>query len=77
MYEAVLKCNKVLLVLKFVRQRNSETWWRRTTATLLDVSFGVTGDVVDVLIERSGYVPLRCLGDVPLRRSWVFYLKLV
>ena len=77
MYEAVLKCNKVLLVLKFVRQRNYETWWRRTTATLLDASFGVTGDVVDVLIERSGYVPLRCLGDLPLRRSWVFYLKLV
>ena len=25
---------------KASRQRNSEMWWRRTTATLLDVSFG-------------------------------------
>ena len=24
---------------------------------------------------RSGYVPLRCLGDVPLRRCWVFHLR--
>ena len=24
---------------KASRQRNSEMWWRRTTATLLDVSF--------------------------------------
>ena len=40
---------------KALRQRNSETWWRRTTATLLGVSFGsyrrrrrdVLMDVVD------------------------------
>ena len=40
---------------KASRQRNSETWWRRTTATLLGVSFGsyrrrrrdVLMDVVD------------------------------
>ena len=25
--------------------------------------------------RRRGYVPLRCLGDVPARRLWVFHLK--
>ena len=38
---------------KVSRQRNSETWWRRTTATLLRVSFGsykrTCRDVRDVL----------------------------
>ena len=26
---------------------------------------------------RRGYVPLRHLGDVPLRRRWVFYVSLI
>ena len=52
---------------KASRQRNSETWWRRTTATLLGVSFGsYRRRRRDVLMGRHGYVPLRRLGDVPL-----------
>ena len=31
----------------------------------------------DVLMGRRGYVPLRGLGSVPLRRRWVFHLRLV
>ena len=31
----------------------------------------------DVLMERQRYVPLRRLGDVPLRHRWVFHLRLV
>ena len=59
------------------RQRNSETWWRRTTATLLGVSFGsYRRRRRDVLMGRRGYVPLGRLGDVPLRRLWVFHLRL-
>ena len=29
----------------------------------------------DVLMGRQRYVPLRHLGDVPLRRCWVFHLR--
>ena len=51
-------------------------WWRRTTATLLGASFGSYRRLRrDVLMGRSGYVPLRRLGDVPLRRRWVFHLR--
>ena len=61
---------------KASRQRDSKTWWRCTTATLLDVSFGsYRRRHRDVLMERGGYVPLRRLGDVPLRRHWVFHLR--
>ena len=57
---------------------NSETWWRRTTATLLGVSFGSYRRCCrDVLKGCSGYLPLRHLGDVPLRFRWVLHLKLV
>ena len=57
---------------------NSETWWRRTTATLLGVSFGSYRRCCrDVLKGCSGYVPMRRLGDVPLRFRWVLHLKLV
>ena len=31
----------------------------------------------DVLMGGGGYVPLRCLGNVPLRRRWVFHIRLV
>ena len=31
----------------------------------------------DILMGSCGYVPLRRLGDVPMRRHWVFHLKLV
>ena len=61
---------------KTSRQRNSETWLRRTTATLLGVSFGsYRRRRSDVLMGRRGYVPLRRFGDVPLRRRWVFHLR--
>ena len=63
---------------KVSRQRNSETWWRRTTATLLGVSFGsYRRGRIDILMGHRGYVPLRHLGDVPLRRRWVFHLRLL
>ena len=63
---------------KASRQRDPKTWWRRTTATLLGVSFGsYRRRRRDVLIGRSGYVPLRRVGDVPLRRHWMFHLRLV
>ena len=61
---------------KASRQRNFETRWRRTKATLLGASFGSYRRLRrDVLMGRSGYVPLRSLGDVPLRRHWVFQLR--
>ena len=57
---------------------NSEKWWRRTTATLLCVSFGAyMRRCRDVLMRHGGYVPLRRRSDVPLRRHWVFHLRLV
>ena len=63
---------------KASRQCNSETWWRRTTATLLGVSFrSYRRRRRDVLMGRSGYVPLRRLGEVPLRSHWEFHLRLV
>ena len=63
---------------KASRQRDPKTWWRRTTATLLGVSFGsYRRRRRDVLMRRRGYVPLRRLGDVPLRRRWVFHLRLI
>ena len=63
---------------KALQQRNSETWWRLTTATLLGISFGTyMRRRTDVLMGRRGYVPLRRLGDVPLRRLWVFHLRLI
>ena len=63
---------------KASQQCNSELCWRRTTATLLGVSFGsYRRRRRDVLIGRSGYVPLRRVGDVPLRRHWMFHLRLV
>ena len=63
---------------KVSRQRNSETWWKRATATLLGVSFGsFRRRHRDVLMGRRGYLPLRRLGDVPLRRRWVFHLRLI
>ena len=61
---------------KKLRQCNSETSWRHTTATLLGVSFGsYRRRCRDVLMGRLGYVTLRRLGDVSLRRRWVFHLR--
>ena len=55
---------------KALRQRNSETWWRRTTAMFLGVSFGSYREHRrDVLMGRRGYVHLRC--------RWVFHLRLI
>ena len=55
---------------KASQQCNSELCWRRTTATLLGVSFGsYRRRRRDVLMGRGGYVPLR--------RHWVFHLRLV
>ena len=63
---------------KASRQRNSETWWGSTTATLLGASFGsYRRRRRDVLMGRRGYVTLRRLGDLSLRRCWVFHLRLV
>ena len=46
--------------------------------TLLDVSFGsYRRRRRTVLMGRRGYLPLRRLGDVPLRRRWVFHLRLI
>ena len=28
-----------------------------------------------ILVKRCGEVPLRCLGNVPMRRRWVFHLR--
>ena len=54
---------------KASRQRDSKTWWRRTTATLLGVSFGsYRRRRRDVLMGRGGYVPLRRRGDVLMGR---------
>ena len=30
----------------------------------------------DVLMGHRGYVPLRRIVDVPMRRRWVFHLRL-
>ena len=50
--------------------------WRRTTETLLGVSFETCLRCgYDIIIRRRGDVPLRRLSDVPLRRRWVFYLR--
>ena len=65
-------------LLTMSRKRNIETWWRRTTTTLLGVLFGTySRRHRDVLMGRRGYVPLRRLGNVALRRRWVFHLRLV
>ena len=46
--------------------------------TLLGVSFGSYRRCRrDVLMGHRGYIPLRHLGDIPLRRGWVFHLRLV
>ena len=46
--------------------------------TLLGVSFGTyRRGRRDALMERGGYLPLRRLGDAPMRRHWVFHLTLV
>ena len=59
------------------QQRNSETRWRCTTATLLSVWFGTyRRRRRDVLMGLQRYVPLRSLGDVTLRRRWLFHLRL-
>ena len=56
-----------------MQQHNSETWWRRTIATLLRVSFGTYRRCRrDLLMRYRGYVPMRRLGDVPLRHCCVF-----
>ena len=61
---------------KATRKRNCETWWRLTTATLLGVSFGsYKRRRRDILMGRRGYVPFIRLGEVTLRRRWVFYLR--
>ena len=63
---------------KASRQRNSETWWRSTTTTLLGVSFGsYRRRHKDVLMGRRGYIPLRRLRDVSLRRRGCFIWDLL
>ena len=44
--------------------------------TLLGVSFGsYRRRRRTVLMGRRGYLPLRRLAEVPLRRHWVFHLR--
>ena len=63
---------------KATRKRNCETWWRLTTATLLGFSFGsYRRRRRDILMGRRGYVPFIRLGEVTLRRRWVFYLRVI
>ena len=53
---------------KVSRQHDSKAWWRRTTATLLGVSFGnYRRRRRDVLMGNGRYVPLRL--------HWVFHLR--
>ena len=60
------------------RQRTSKTWWRRTTMTLLGVSFRTyRRRHRDVLVGHREYVPLRGLGDVPTWRRCLFHLRLI
>ena len=74
--KVIWKCSRDRIRDKASQQRNSETWWRRTTATLLGVSFGsYRRRRREVLMGRRGYVRLGRLGDVPLRRRWVFHLR--
>ena len=55
---------------KVSRQHDFKAWWRRTTATLLGVSFGnYRRRRRDVLMGHGRYVPLR--------RHWVFHLRLI
>ena len=55
-------------------QRSGGDYYR----TLFGISFGTYGRLRrDVLMGRRGYVPLRHLGEAPLRRGWVIHLKLV
>ena len=58
-------------------QRDSERWRRLTTAMLMSVSFGTyRRRRRDILMWCCGYVPLRRLGDLPMRRLWEFHLVL-
>ena len=76
--KVIWKCSRDRSRDKASRQSNSETWWRRTTATLLGVSFGsYRRRRRDVPQERRGYVLLRRLGDVPLRCRCMFHLRLI
>ena len=54
--KVIWKCSRDCSRDKASRQRNSETWWRRTTATLLGVSFGsYSRGRRDVLMGRREY----------------------
>ena len=76
--KVIRKCSRDRSRNKASRHCNPQTWWRRTTAALLGVSFGsYRRRRRDVLMGRRGYVPLRRLGDIKLRRRWVFHLRLI
>ena len=61
-----------------MRHCNSDTWWRCTSATLAGASiWNYRRQRRDVLIGRRRYVLLIPFGDLPLRRRWVFHLRLV
>ena len=64
-HKVTWKCSRDCSRDQVSRQRNSETWWRRSIATLLGILFGsYSRRSRDVLMWRRGYVPLRHLGDV-------------
>ena len=54
-------------------QCNSEMCCGRITATFLGVSFGTQRRTVGT----SRYIPLRRIGDVPMKRRWVLHFRLV
>ena len=50
------------------QKRKFKAWWRWIIGTLLAVSFEIYKTRRrDILMGRHEYIPLRCLGDVPLR----------
>ena len=64
-HKVTWKCGRDCSRDQVSRQCNSETWWRRSIATLLGILFGsYSRRSRDVLMWRRGYVPLRHLGDV-------------
>ena len=66
---------------KASRQRNSETWWRRTTATLLGVSFGSYRRRRRDVLNRASWIRTTKTScwrttETPLNVSFETYLRL-
>ena len=69
--KVILKCSRDRSRDKASQQSNSETWWRRTTATLLGVSFGsYRRRRRDVLLRCHCMFHLRLIWDVVKTYWW-------